>query len=97
MPPRSYFVYIMTNKSGTLYVGVTGNLERRVFEHRARVLEGFTKRYQMTRLLYYEETTDVYEALLREKQIKAWRRTKKVDLITSMNPKWLDLAAGWSA
>ena len=84
-------MYIMTNRSGTLYVGVTNNLERRVSEHRSKLVDGFTSRYDMTRLAYYEVYGDVHDAIAREKQIKAWRRSKKVDLIRSMNPRWQDL------
>jgi len=87
-----YFVYIMTNKSGTLYTGVTNNLERRVFEHKNHLIEGFTRKYKITKLLYFEETNDVTTALNREKQIKGWNRDKKVALIESTNPDWNDLS-----
>ena len=90
---RDYYVYIMTNNSGTLYTGVTNDLERRTAEHKEHVFRGFTDRYKINRLLYYEVFQDVSEAIAREKQIKAWRRNKKLDLIVSMNPKWKDLAA----
>ena len=90
-----YFVYIMTNKSGTLYVGVTNDLERRMSEHKDSLVEGFTKKYKINRLLYYEETNDVLDATGREKQIKGWRRDKKIALIESSNPEWKDLSEDW--
>ena len=92
---RDYYVYIMTNKSGTLYVGLTNNLERRVWEHKSGALEGFTKRYAMDRLVYCEAMPYVNDAIAREKQIKGWLRRRKFELIESLNPKWLDLAADW--
>jgi putative endonuclease len=90
-----YQVYIMTNRSGTLYTGVTAGLEHRVWQHKTGAVEGFTKRYRITRLVYFEEYADVREAIAREKQVKAWTRKKRIDLINSVNPKWLDLAEGW--
>jgi len=92
---RQYFVYLMTNKSGTLYVGVTNNLERRIFEHKNSLIEGFTKKYKINKLIYYEETNDVLTAIAREKQIKGWRREKKIALIESTNPEWKDLSEDW--
>ncbi len=92
MLARSYFVYIMANRSGTLYVGVTNDLEKRVAEHKERATPGFTARYNVTRLVYYEDTNDVWSALEREKELKGWLRSKKVALIQSMNPHWVDLA-----
>ncbi len=92
---RDYYIYIMTNRSGTLYVGVTNDLERRVSEHKEGFTRGFTKRYDMTRLVCYETTTDVEAAISREKQIKGWLRSKKFELIRTMNPEWRDLAADW--
>ena len=86
-----YFVYIMTNNSGTLYVGVTNNIERRVDEHKRGETPGFTQRYKATRLVYYESTPDVRSALEREKQIKGWLRRRKIELIASANPHWKDL------
>jgi len=86
----------MTNRSRTLYVGVTNNLERRVFEHKNHLVEGFTSRYRIDMLVYYEMTPDVEVAIAREKQIKGWLRRKKVALIDTMNPEWDDLASGWS-
>ena len=95
MGRRQYYVYIMTNRSGTLYTGVTNDLERRMYEHRAKFVEGFTKRYNIDMLVYYEVTDDINGALNREKQIKAWRRSKRVALIESTNPQWRDLSYGW--
>ncbi|MFA4906513.1 MAG: GIY-YIG nuclease family protein [Candidatus Margulisiibacteriota bacterium] len=86
---------MMTNKSGTLYVGVTNNLERRIFEHKNALIEGFTKKYKINKLLYYEETNDVLAAINREKQFKGWRRDKKIALIESVNPEWRDLSEEW--
>ncbi len=85
----------MTNKSKTLYTGVTDNLERRVYEHKNKLVEGFTKRYNITKLVYYEETNNVQIAIEREKQIKGWLRRRKIALIESMNPKWADLSDEW--
>lgn len=90
-----FFVYIMTNVSHTLYIGVTGNLERRVFEHREKRADGFTRSYNITMLVYCEEFDSVRDAIGREKQLKNWSRTKKVALIERGNPEWLDLSAGW--
>ncbi len=91
----SYYVYILTNKSGTLYTGVTNNLERRVYEHKNKFIDGFTKKYDLTRLVYFEEASDINSAISREKQIKGWLRKKKIELIRSLNPRWLDLAQEW--
>lgn len=93
MPTRSYYVYIMTNRSKTLYVGVTNNFERRVHQHKAKQIPGFTAKYNITQLVYYEETTDVLAAIAREKTIKGWLRRKKLELIESLNPEWQDLSA----
>jgi putative endonuclease len=89
---RSYYVYIMSSFTRTLYVGITSDLERRVQEHKAQVVEGFTKKYKVTRLVHAEECGEVEEAIAREKEIKAWRREKKVALIEAANPGWHDLA-----
>ena len=88
---RSYYVYILTNNSGTLYTGVTGNIGQRLIQHRKALPSTFTGRYAVNRLVYAEETSDVYAALEREKEIKGWTRAKKIALIREMNPKWLDL------
>lgn len=94
---RTYYVYILTNRSGTLYTGFTGNLRGRLWQHRTHQVDGFTKRYHIDRLLYYETFCDVWSAIEREKQIKGWVRRKKVDLIATMNPEWQDLSEGWYA
>ncbi|MPZ50085.1 MAG: GIY-YIG nuclease family protein [Dehalococcoidia bacterium] len=90
-----YYVYIMTNRSFTPYVGVTNNLERRVLEHRSRRPGSFTGRYHLDRLVYFEETDDVTVAIQREKQIKGWTRAKKMALVNSVNSGWKDLAGEW--
>jgi putative endonuclease len=92
---RTFYVHIMTNKSRTLYIGVTNNLERRVFEHKGKLVEGFTRRYNITQLAYFEETNDVQATLAREKQLKGWLRAKKIALIESVNPDWRDLSLDW--
>ena len=96
-PAKHFYVYIMSNRprSHVLYTGVTGNLPRRVFEHKNKLVPGFTTRYNLTRLVYYELFYYPGAAIEREKQIKSWSRHKKLALITSMNPKWDDLAAEW--
>jgi putative endonuclease len=90
-----FWVYILGSRSGTLYVGMTNDLERRLFDHRAGIYPGFASRYGLTRLLYFEETTDVFEAITREKQIKGWSRGKKILLLESINPSWRDLSRDW--
>jgi len=92
---KQYYVYIMASKSRVLYVGVTNNLQRRVEQHKQKLVEGFTRKYNVTRLVYYEMTNDVHAALAREKQIKSWRRSKKIELIESVNPTWQDLSEEW--
>ena len=92
---RQYYVYIMTNRSRTLYVGVTNDLERRVHEHKSESIEGFTKRYKMHRLVYFDATSNIEGAITREKEIKNWRRSKKIDLIEADNPGWKDLSESW--
>lgn len=92
---KEYYVYILTNKSRTLYTGITNNLMRRLDEHRNKRYQGFTGKYNIHILVYYESTTDVYAALAREKQIKGWLRSKKIALINSMNPSWKDLSDDW--
>ncbi|MBU4232444.1 MAG: GIY-YIG nuclease family protein [Proteobacteria bacterium] len=82
----------MTNKSGTLYTGVTNNLERRIYEHKHHLVKGFTSKYKIGKLVYFEETNDINAAISREKQIKGWLRKKKIALIESMNPGWKDLS-----
>lgn len=93
---RSYFVYILASRrNGTLYVGVTNNLLRRVYEHKTDFNEGFTKKYGVHRLVYFEETNDISQAILREKQLKKWYRKWKIQLIKKENPEWKDLSEGW--
>jgi len=92
---KTFFVYIMSNRSRTLYTGVTNNLVRRVHDHKYGQIQGFTKRYRLTRLVYFESTADVRAAITREKQIKGWLRAKKIALIRSLNPRWKDLSADW--
>ena len=93
---KLYHVYILSNKANTVvYIGVTGDLMRRLWEHRNDVADEFTKRYHVQKLVYYESTTDAQTAIDREKQLKKWRRAKKNELIESVNPAWKDLAADW--
>jgi len=92
---RQYYVYIMASISRVLYVGVTNDLLRRVLEHKAGEVEGFTKRYNVNRLVHIEATSDVRAALEREKELKRWRRSKKIDLIEKSNPGWKDLSLEW--
>ncbi len=90
---HSYFVYIMTNPGrSVLYIGVTQNLLKRVQQHKDRLTDGFTKKYHVSDLIYYEETDSIMGAIGREKQLKGWRREKKESLIKKMNPDWIDLA-----
>jgi putative endonuclease len=93
---KNYYVYIMANRTRTLYTGVTNNLERRVYEHKNRITPGFTSQYNITRLVYSEVFTDIRDAIAREKQIKGWLRAKKIALIESVNPKWNDLSEEWA-
>ena len=93
--PKNYYVYIMASASRTLYTGVTENLERRVLQHRRKLLPGFTARYNINRLVYYEVSGEVVAAIAREKQIKSLTREKKIALIESVNRDWKDLSAGW--
>ena len=92
---KRYYVYIMASKSRVIYVGVTGSLMGRALRHKACEAEGFTKRYNVTRLVYYEVFRYVNSAIARETEIKKWRREKKVALIQASNPTWEDLAADW--
>lgn len=89
---QQYYLYIMTKNYNTvLYTGVTNNLQRRVYEHKEKIIEGFTKKYNITKLVYYEVFGDAYTAISREKQIKAGSRQKKIDLVNSINQEWKDL------
>jgi putative endonuclease len=92
---KRYYVYIMASRSLNLYTGVTGNLYDRILQHKKGEVEGFTKRYHVNRLVYYEPFKYVDNAIAREKQIKAWTRAKRLALIKSLNPTWQDLAEGW--
>ena len=85
-----YYVYILTNNSQTLYIGITNNLKRRLREHQTESIDGFTKRYHLHKLVYYETFSHPQEAIAREKQLKGWRRDKKIALIESANPNWTD-------
>ncbi len=89
---KDYYVYIMTNKiCSVLYIGVTGNLVRRVYEHKNKLIEGFTKKYSINKLVYFETTENIKDAIRREKQLKGWRRDRKNNLIEQKNPLWKDL------
>jgi len=89
---RHYYVYVLTNwNSRVIYIGVTNDLERRVFEHKNKLVKGFTEKYNVNKLVYFEETGDVNAALAREKEIKKWRREKKNALVTNSNPQWTEL------
>ena len=93
MKDHNYYVYIMTNKNNTvLYTGVTNDLIRRVYEHKNKMIKGFTAKYNINKLVYFEHMTDVESAIMREKQIKGGSRTKKIALIKKMNPEWKDLS-----
>lgn len=93
---RTYYVYILASqRNGTLYIGVTNDLERRAYEHKTKFNKGFTEEYNVNRLVYFEETDDVAEAIRREKQLKGWNREWKLALIENSNPNWLDLAEDW--
>ena len=88
-----YYVYILTNKNhNVLYTGVTNNLQRRIYEHKNKLVKGFTEKYNVDKLIYYDMTSDVNEALAMEKKIKGWTRAKKCDLINSKNPSWNELS-----
>ena len=91
-----YFVYILANwNDSVLYIGVTANLPRRLYEHKNHLVDGFSSKYNTHKLVYYEETNDVYSAISREKQLKNWNRSKKNELIQRMNPQWVDLSESW--
>jgi putative endonuclease len=90
-----YYVYIMSNKSRTLYVGVTNDLERRVYEHKHKLIKGFTSKYNITKLVWHESFPTIEQAIEGEKRLKGWLRSKKVALIESSNPNWEDLSQNW--
>jgi len=91
---KTYYVYILASKTGTLYIGVTNNLTRRVLEHKNKLIDGFTEKYSIDRLMFYQEFDDINQAIEMEKKIKKWGRQKKIDLIKSINPSTKDLAEG---
>ncbi len=89
---KNYYIYMMANKTNsTIYIGVTSDLIKRVWQHKNKLVDGFTKHYNLNKLVYYEETTDATSAIAREKQLKGWKREKKNRLIESINPNWKDL------
>ena len=93
---RNYYVYLLTNwNNKVMYVGVTNNLQRRVYEHKHKFVKGFTQKYNVNKLVYFEETTDIHAALEREKEIKKWRREKKDALVLKDNSEWKDLSERW--
>lgn len=93
---HSYCVYILTNKNDrVIYIGVTNNLVRRVYEHKMKMVPGFTEKHNVNKLVYFEQTRDVRAAIAGEKEIKKWRREKKNNLVVSANPEWKDLSEGW--
>ncbi|WP_109434201.1 GIY-YIG nuclease family protein [Aquimarina sp. AU119] len=95
-PKHQYAVYILTNKkNGTLYIGMTNNLERRIFEHKQKCIDGFTKKYNLDILVYFELYQFVEDAIRREKRMKAWKRQWKINLIEEDNKDWNDLASDW--
>lgn len=92
---RTFYIYIMASRSRVLYAGVTNDLVRRVNEHKRGVAPGFTRRYRVTRLVYFEAFADIRDAIAREKQLKGWRRSRKIRLVENRNPNWEDLAEHW--
>jgi putative endonuclease len=94
---HKYWVYIVSSRAGTLYIGVTNNIERRMWEHKSGKFEGFASKYHCDRLVYYESFEEVVQGINREKQLKGWVRRKKIALIESVNPRWQDLAEKWGA
>jgi len=89
---KSYFVYIISNNSKTLYIRMTNDLKRRIYEHKNKLIEGFSKKYNLNKLVFYEQTSDVKAAIAREKQLKNWHRKWKLNLIENYNPNWEDLS-----
>jgi len=92
---KTYYVYIISNHSKTLYIGVTNNLERRMYEHKNKLVNGFSKKYNLNKLVYFEQSQSIANTITREKQLKNWHREWKINLIESMNPKWEDLSNGF--
>jgi len=95
MHEGSYFTYIMASRSHTLYIGVTGNLLKRVFQHKGKEHEGFTAKYNCDRLVWFGAQQEITRAIAREKELKGWLRARKIGLIESFNPRWEDLAGKW--
>lgn len=94
----NFYVYILTNwNDQVMYIGMTNNLERRLYEHKNKLVDGFTKKYNVNKLVYYEHGNDVHAAIAREKEIKKWRREKKNNFVIKMNPEWKDLSLEWQA
>jgi putative endonuclease len=92
---KQYYVYILSSYTRTLYIGVSNNIKRRVVEHKEKLIEGFTKKYDVNRLVHFETFREVNDALAREKQLKKWSRKKKIELIERDNPEWNDLSLEW--
>ncbi len=93
---QQYYTYILTNsKNKVLYIGVTNNIQRRIYEHKNKTADGFTKKYNVNKLVFYEITNDAKTAIEREKELKGWKREKKNALVESMNPEWKDLSLDW--
>ena len=98
MKSYNFYVYILTHwNNKVMYIGVTNNLERRLYEHKNKLVDGFTKKYNVNKLVYHEHATDIHAALAREKEIKRWRREKKNNLVMTMNPEWKDVSLEWEA
>ena len=96
MTEKTYYVYLLTNwNNKVMYVGVTNDLKRRLFEHKNKLIKGFTEKYNVNKLVYFEETLNISAAIAREKEIKKWRREKKNQLVIRINPRWKDLSSGW--
>jgi len=95
MQDRLYFTYIMASKSRTLYTGVTNDMRARAFQHKQKTHDGFTARYNCNRLVWFESTGEISQAIQREKELKGWTRAKKIDLIQKTNPTWEDLSESW--
>lgn len=93
---KTFYVYIMSNEQRTIYIGMTNDLERRTWDHKQRRVQGFSSRYRINKLVYVENFESAQEAIAREKQLKGWRRSKKLDLINAQNPTWNDLTAAWN-
>ena len=93
--PKNYYTYIVASRSRTLYIGVTSNLEQRIWQHKNKEYEGFTAAYNCNRLVWFEQYSNVGAAIAREKELKGWRRARKIELIEETNPSWSDLSESW--